>query len=167
MPSLIVFRSSVKYDHLSLHLFFNPCRATNRRNLGIVLAFTIFFLVTYLVATEFNYDVGSTAEVLVFRRGKVPHGMEDKIADEENVSSECAKVTTIASPIDADEHSDGTKAILVQNGVFTWKNVTLDIEIKGQQRRILDEISGWVKPGTLTALMGSSGARKTTLCKDT
>jgi ATP-binding cassette subfamily G (WHITE) protein 2 (PDR) len=124
-------------------------------------------IVTYLVATEFNYDVGSTAEVLVFQRGKVPHGMEDKIADEENVSSERAKDTTVASPIAADEDSDGTKAILVQNGVFTWKNITLDIEIKGQQRRILDGISGWVKPGTLTALMGSSGAGKTTLCKYT
>jgi ABC-type transport system involved in cytochrome bd biosynthesis fused ATPase/permease subunit len=83
------------------------------------------------------------------------------------MSSECAKVTTIASLIDADEDSDGTEAMLVQNGVFTWKNVTLDIEIKGQQRRILDGISGWVKPGTLTALMGSSGAGKTSLCKDT
>ena len=36
-------------------------------------------------------------------------------------------------------------------------------KIKGQPRRILDHVDGWVKPGTLTALMGVSGAGKTTL----
>ena len=38
-----------------------------------------------------------------------------------------------------------------------------DIQIKGEERRLLDNVSGWVKPGTLTALMGVSGAGKTTL----
>lgn len=37
------------------------------------------------------------------------------------------------------------------------------IKIKGEPRRILDHVDGWVKPGTLTALMGVSGAGKTTL----
>jgi ABC-type multidrug transport system ATPase subunit len=38
-----------------------------------------------------------------------------------------------------------------------------DIEIKGKERRLLDHVSWWVKPGTLTQLMGASGAGKTTL----
>jgi ABC-type multidrug transport system ATPase subunit len=137
------------------------------RNLGILLAFMVFFLLTYLVATEYNFDVGSTAEVLVFRRGKIPAGIEDKTtADEENVASERAKDVTLATSEATDDKSEEAKAIPAQNGVFTWKDVMLDIEIKGQKRRILDGVSGWVKPGTLTALMGSSGAGKTTLCKD-
>jgi ATP-binding cassette subfamily G (WHITE) protein 2 (PDR) len=37
------------------------------------------------------------------------------------------------------------------------------IKIKKEERRILDHVDGWVKPGTLTALMGVSGAGKTTL----
>jgi ATP-binding cassette subfamily G (WHITE) protein 2 (PDR) len=37
------------------------------------------------------------------------------------------------------------------------------IKIKTETRRILDHVDGWVKPGTLTALMGASGAGKTTL----
>jgi len=41
--------------------------------------------------------------------------------------------------------------------------VCYDIKIKGEPRRILDHVDGWVKPGTLTALMGVSGAGKTTL----
>lgn len=38
-----------------------------------------------------------------------------------------------------------------------------DIKIKKEPRRILDHVDGWVKPGTLTGLMGVSGAGKTTL----
>jgi len=42
-------------------------------------------------------------------------------------------------------------------------NVCFDVKIKSENRRILDHVDGWVKPGTLTALMGVSGAGKTTL----
>jgi ATP-binding cassette, subfamily G (WHITE), member 2, PDR len=44
-----------------------------------------------------------------------------------------------------------------------WHDVVYDIKIKSETRRILDHVDGWVKPGTLTALMGVSGAGKTTL----
>ena len=50
-----------------------------------------------------------------------------------------------------------------QKDIFTWRDITYDIEVKGEPRRLLDHVSGWVKPGTLTALMGVSGAGKTTL----
>ena len=46
---------------------------------------------------------------------------------------------------------------------FHWRDVCYDINIKGENRRILNNVDGWVKPGTLTALMGASGAGKTTL----
>jgi ABC-type multidrug transport system ATPase subunit len=35
--------------------------------------------------------------------------------------------------------------------------------VGGKQKRLLSEVDGWVKPGTLTALMGATGAGKTTL----
>lgn len=50
-----------------------------------------------------------------------------------------------------------------QTSIFQWEDVVYDIKIKGEERRILDHVDGWVKPGTLTALMGVSGAGKTTL----
>ncbi|CAL9735807.1 pleiotropic ABC efflux transporter of multiple drugs [Monosporozyma servazzii] len=46
---------------------------------------------------------------------------------------------------------------------FHWRDVCYDINIKNETRRILSNVDGWVKPGTLTALMGASGAGKTTL----
>ncbi|KAH7165897.1 ABC-2 type transporter-domain-containing protein [Dactylonectria macrodidyma] len=50
-----------------------------------------------------------------------------------------------------------------QTAVFHWKDLCYDIMIKSENRRILDHVDGWVKPGTLTALMGATGAGKTTL----
>jgi hypothetical protein len=43
-----------------------------------------------------------------------------------------------------------------QTSVFHWRNVCYDVKIKGDTRRILDHVDGWVKPGTLTALMVST-----------
>lgn len=60
-------------------------------------------------------------------------------------------------------HTQASRIIERQTAVFHWQDICYDIKIKGEARRILDHVDGWVKPGTLTALMGVSGAGKTTL----
>ena len=127
------------------------------RNLGILFAFQFFFYCVYLVATELNAKSSSTAEFLVFRRGHVPKYMQQGRTD---VESSSATVSPIASDGGKEQAVD---VIPRQKDIFTWRDVTLDITIKGEPRRLLDHVSGWVKPGTLTALMGVSGAGKTTL----
>ncbi|KAL5328219.1 hypothetical protein ACEPPN_001716 [Leptodophora sp. 'Broadleaf-Isolate-01'] len=132
------------------------------RNLGFMFAFMIFFLSLYLLATELNSSTDSSAEVLVFRRGKVPSHME--VSEKAAKNDEETPMSLSANPGIDDEGQDQQIAALVpQTDVFTWKDVCYDIEIKGEPRRLLDNVSGWVKPGTLTALMGVSGAGKTTL----
>jgi ATP-binding cassette subfamily G (WHITE) protein 2 (SNQ2) len=52
-------------------------------------------------------------------------------------------------------------SVPMMTDVFTWTNVQYDVTIKkGETRRLLDNISGFVAPGKLTALMGESGAGK-------
>lgn len=46
------------------------------------------------------------------------------------------------------------------NSVFTWKDLTYTV---AGDLQLLNKVSGYCKAGTLTALMGSSGAGKTTL----
>ncbi|RSH93722.1 hypothetical protein EHS25_006369 [Saitozyma podzolica] len=46
---------------------------------------------------------------------------------------------------------------------FIWENVSYEVPVKGGKRRLLNDVSGFVRPGTMTALMGESGAGKTTL----
>lgn len=49
--------------------------------------------------------------------------------------------------------------------VFTWENLNYHVPVPGGQRRLLHDVFGYVKPASLTALMGASGAGKTT-CLD-
>ncbi|KAM0351170.1 hypothetical protein ACHAPU_002955 [Fusarium lateritium] len=126
------------------------------RNFGILLAFLICFMLIYFLATELNSKTASKAEVLVFQRGHVPAhlqaGVDRSVANEE-----------LGVPEKTSQGNDATAGLEPQTDVFTWRDVVYDIEIKGEPRRLLDHVTGWVKPGTLTALMGVSGAGKTTL----
>ena len=133
------------------------------RNLGILFAMMIAFCGVYLMATEYVSSQKSKGEVLLFRRGVVPSKKtkldEEEVPDErptaEGVIAE--KTTTGAST------GEIPPSIQKQTAIFHWSAVNYDIKIKSEGRRLLDDVDGWVKPGTLTALMGASGAGKTTL----
>ncbi|KAI2465836.1 ABC-2 type transporter-domain-containing protein [Annulohypoxylon bovei var. microspora] len=132
------------------------------RNFGILIGFMLFFLATYMIAAELVSEKKSKGEVLVFRRGYKPAQFKEKKGDvEEGEGPRVGPSVTNASRANGNGKEAG--AIQEQNSVFHWKDVCYDIKIKGEPRRILDNVDGWVKPGTLTALMGVSGAGKTTL----
>ncbi|GAB1205453.1 hypothetical protein APSETT445_004129 [Aspergillus pseudonomiae] len=128
------------------------------RNLGILIGFWIFFSAIYLLATEINSQTSSKAEFLVFRRGHAPAHMRDLDKTQGDSGS-----TELAQSHKEKETENDVSVIPEQQSIFTWRNVCYDIPVKGGERRLLDHVSGWVKPGTLTALMGVSGAGKTTL----
>jgi len=123
------------------------------RNFGILLGFLFFFMITYFIAVEVNSSTSNTAEQLVFQRGAVPAYLLKDSKDEE----------AGAAKAEQEQGAGDVSAIEEQKGIFTWRDVVYDIEIKGEPRRLLDHVSGFVKPGTMTALMGVSGAGKTTL----
>ncbi|KAI1134643.1 ABC-2 type transporter-domain-containing protein [Hypoxylon sp. FL0543] len=132
------------------------------RNFGILIGFMLFFLATYMIAAELVSEKKSKGEVLVFRRGHKPAQFKEKKGDvEEGEGPRVGPSVTNASR--ANGGGKEAAALQEQNSVFHWKDVCYDIKIKGEPRRILDHVDGWVKPGTLTALMGVSGAGKTTL----
>lgn len=131
------------------------------RNLGFLFMFQIFFYVVYLTMTEINSKSSSAAEFLIFRRGHAPKYLQESSNDEESAPGTNGKAV-IDDHVD-EKQDEKVNAIPPQKDIFTWRNVCYDIQIKGEGRRLLDNVSGWVKPGTLTALMGVSGAGKTTL----
>jgi ATP-binding cassette subfamily G (WHITE) protein 2 (SNQ2) len=52
-------------------------------------------------------------------------------------------------------------AVPTMSDVFTWRHLEYDVRLgKGETRRLLEDVSGYVAPGKLTALMGESGAGK-------
>lgn len=56
-----------------------------------------------------------------------------------------------------------THLVLTRPILVTWQNVTYTIPYEKGERKLLQDVQGYVKPGKLTALMGASGAGKTTL----
>lgn len=125
------------------------------RNIGILFAYMIGLGATYLLATEYITEKKSKGEVLLFRRGEIPKNTTAKSTDEESALTSFKKQSD-------EEVKEGAK-VARQTAIFHWEDVCYDIKIKSEERRILDHVDGWVKPGTLTALMGVSGAGKTTL----
>ncbi|KAF5093006.1 hypothetical protein D0Z03_002595 [Geotrichum reessii] len=121
------------------------------RNFGIIIAFLVFFTCTYMYTAETIQAQQSKGEILIFQKGH--KALKNKFDEESDFV-----------PGGDQDNSDGSNVKLQkQEGIFQWKDVCYDIKIKDEPRRLLDNVDGWVKPGTLTALMGASGAGKTTL----
>ncbi|CAH0014693.1 unnamed protein product [Clonostachys rhizophaga] len=134
------------------------------RNFGIMIAFMLFFLATHLISAELVSEKKSKGEVLVYRRGYKPSAAalgEKKHSDPEAAMAHIGPVATNRSRVEKD--GKGAGILQEQKSVFQWSDVCYDVKIKTETRRILDHVDGYVKPGTLTALMGVSGAGKTTL----
>jgi hypothetical protein len=104
-----------------------------------------------LAAIEYISSEKSKGEVLIFRRANMrPPFFKNRNRDLESLND--------SPPTPDKQERPDTEAGQQKedhNDVFHWQDVCYDIKIKGEPRRILDNVSGWVKPGTLTALMVS------------
>ena len=136
------------------------------RNFGILLGFLTFFLGTYLLACELNKGAMQRGEMALFPRSKLSKirrakrkAKEDIEAGGEDAAVRALKESQSVADADIGKIGSGTD-------VFHWRAVCYDVPVKNGKettRRILNNVDGWIKPGTLTALMGASGAGKTTL----
>lgn len=127
------------------------------RDFGILLGFIIFLLFTYLFIVYINPGSRTKGDVLVYplRVLRKSHCGSDDV--EKSIGSQ-ATISGIN-----DKEGKETALIDASKDIFYWQDVCYDVKIKGETRRLLNYVDGWVKPGTLTALMGASGAGKTTL----
>ncbi|BFZ62298.1 Multidrug resistance protein [Saitoella coloradoensis] len=137
------------------------------RNFGIIIGFWLFFLAVNLLATEFMSNAPAGGEVLVFRKGKAPKHITEALSAGKAVDDlEAQDSGVIASEQGALADTTPSKemeGVALSKDTFSWQHVNYDIMIKGNPRKLLSDVQGFVKPGTLTALMGESGAGKTTL----
>lgn len=143
------------------------------RNFGFLWAFFMFFLAIAMLGMEMMKPNAGGASVTVFKRGQVPKTVTQSIetggrkrgkGDEETGKF---NESALDSHRDAREQEEKDKEVL-QNvakneTVFTFQNVNYTIPYQGGERKLLQNVQGYVRPGKLTALMGASGAGKTTL----
>ncbi|CAM1508811.1 Fc.00g025500.m01.CDS01 [Cosmosporella sp. VM-42] len=140
------------YDYSYSHLW---------RNLGINLGFLFFFLLTYLLASELNVNSSTGREVLVFLRGRLPSTMAKSDSKLKGRADAERPLVVSSLPLEVDVNK--AASMQVDRETFSWRKVNVDVMIRGDSKRLLHNACGWVKPGSLTALMGVSGAGKTTL----
>jgi ABC-type multidrug transport system ATPase subunit/ABC-type multidrug transport system permease subunit len=121
------------------------------RNFGILVAITIGLCAAHLVVSEIVAAARSKGEVLVFKRGALKQRQNRKPGtDEEDQAGGQRKV------VDKDDAAVEAN-VAKQTSILHWQNVSYTVKSGGEERTILDNVDGWVKPGTLTALMGVSG----------
>lgn len=140
-----------------LRIAYGFINAHRWRNFGVLIAYMILFMGLHLIAAEYIAGERSKGEVLVFSRKAMGKLLKRGPVDVETGATGRAQMSS-------SEDSDGVTGIHKQTSVFHWKDVCYDIKIKSEPRRILDHVDGWVKPGTLTALMVSISRRPWSFC---
>lgn len=137
-------------------------RAHLWRNFGIVIAWFIFFVALTVLGMELQKPNKGGIAVTVFKRGETPKDIEDMIEEKKRPEDEETGERDDAKP-DMRENESGDSVEKVQGiaqntSIFTWQGLNYTIPYKGEQRKLLQDVQGCVKPGRLTALMGASGA---------
>ena len=79
--------------------------------------------------------------------------------DEEKVQASSIPSSTIGSE-DSNDKNQAMKEQLKMTKTFSWRHLNYAVSVSGDRRLLLDDVSGFVAPGKLTALMGESGAGK-------
>jgi ATP-binding cassette subfamily G (WHITE) protein 2 (SNQ2) len=160
-----------------IDIIYNFSRSHLWRNFGIIISMWFIYVVLTAIGLTVMTDRGGNAGGPVFKRGAVisDHVLDEKISDDlernalpsgttiEPISSN-SSVTQAEYPIPTDIASRKEKPdIETDQRTFSFTDVCYFVDIDGSERQLLNNVSGYAKPGQLTALMGASGAGKTTL----
>lgn len=123
------------------------------RNLGFIIAMTAIVCAFHLLAAQYIPAQRSKGDTLQFR-------WQD--ARRRPVSPDRENAAPMGSAQDLTNHrgrserghdKSETETIQKQTSVFHWSSLSYEVKVRDGPKRILSNIDGWVKPGTLTALM--------------
>ncbi|KAI1849200.1 hypothetical protein JX265_008610 [Neoarthrinium moseri] len=143
------------------------------RNFGVVIAFTVLYLLVTLLATELFSFASGGGGALIFKkshRAKRQVKLTQSPSEEEKTSgggsdsNDQSSSTKLGdSPASAGNESEAMEQLTKSDSIFTWRDVEYTVPYLGGERKLLNKVNGYAKPGLMVALMGASGAGKTTL----
>jgi ABC-type multidrug transport system permease subunit len=123
------------------------------RNVGILFAWWIFFVIVTIIFTSRWNEMGEGGRGVLVPRENQKQALSSFSKDEE---AQAAETGRFKKEFDESE-KPVTKELIRNTSVFTWKNLTYTVKTPHGDRILLDNVQGFVKPGMLGALMGSSG----------
>ena len=134
------------------------------RNWGVLIAFTVLYILVTAIASEIFSFVESGGGALIFKKkAKKEVTSGSKAADLEKAgASGNSSASSGQLPVNESDEVDMSTSTKSES-VFTWTDVEYSVPYQGGQRKLLNNIHGYAKPGVMVALMGASGAGKTTL----
>jgi len=143
--------TSVTGDEYLAHLSFHHSHVW--RNFGIVCVWWIFFVALTVFFTSKWKQMGEGGRGLLIPKEQQKKSTFSQAVDEESQAVEKPP------PSSGSTKSDDTLTdqLIRNTSIFTWKNLTYTVKTPSGDRLLLDNVQGFVKPGTLGALMGSSG----------
>lgn len=145
---------------------FGYSRSNLWRNLGVLIAFTVLYILITAFASEIFSFADGGGGALVFKKTRKAKKMaieEHKPADEEKAANPAEPVSGGSSDTLQSGKDVVVDDIAQGKSIFTWENVQYEVPYQGGTRKLLNGVNGYVKPGLMIALMGASGAGKTTL----
>lgn len=103
---------------------------------------------------------------MLFKRGSKPIVLQE--AEAEVKGSDVEKPSSTAgsgsSQTEVEQAREAAAEAPAMTDIFSWQHLNYTIPLgHGEHRKLLDDVSGFVAPGKLTALVGSSGAGKVRL----
>ena len=134
------------------------------RNFGVLIAFTVLYILVTALATELFPFVGGGGGALVFKKGhKKPAPESSKSIDAEKGGESGDSSPSRDHLQTTSQKSGALPKTSDSESIFTWRDLNFSVPYEGGQKRLLNDVHGFAKPGVMTALMGASGAGKTTL----
>ncbi|KAE8444259.1 hypothetical protein EG329_000759 [Mollisiaceae sp. DMI_Dod_QoI] len=145
---------------------FNYSRSHLWRNFGVIIAFTVLYILVTMLATElfdFTSGGGGALEFKKSKASKQKVKAANALGDEEKAVKGQPSSGGSSETLDGQAENEALQEISGSESIFTWENVEYTVPYMGGERKLLNKISGYAKPGIMVALMGASGAGKTTL----
>ncbi|KAJ5778931.1 CDR ABC transporter [Penicillium paradoxum] len=135
------------------------------RNFGVVIAFTVLYILVTVVAAEALSFVGGGGGALVFKKSNRSTHVTSKANnanDEEKIANKNDNAALARGQASSGDDAAFNR-LSSSERCFTWQNVEYTVPYGNGTRRLLNNVNGYAKPGVMIALMGASGAGKTTL----
>ncbi|KAB8205658.1 hypothetical protein BDV34DRAFT_212995 [Aspergillus parasiticus] len=129
------------------------------RNFGILCLFTVVYIVCTCWLSEIMEWEPDSAGPIEYKKSR----RHSRRTHRQGLDEESNPVhRNVAMPDSANTFEKSGQAITGTMSTFTWDNLELSVQVGKETRKLLNGVSGYCKPGTLTALVGASGAGKST-----